>query len=94
MIYAANMDEDGFPSTTTGTPITRQVVRGSRQTEEAQVIPVCAKLEAEIAEHGRRRRRRCSWTDLGIAEQSGLDRLIQASYTLLGLISYLTCRRG
>ena len=30
--------------------------------------------------------------DLGV-EESGLDRLIQASYTLLGLISYLTCRR-
>ena len=56
--------------------------------EGAQVIPVCAKLEAEIAElEGDEKA--MFLEDLGIHE-SGLDRLIKASYTLLGLISYLT----
>ena len=54
----------------------------------AQVIPVCAKLEAEIAELPAEEKA-MFLEDLGIA-QSGLDRLIQASYTLLGLISFLT----
>ena len=56
--------------------------------EGAQVIPVCAKLEAEIAElEGEEKA--MFLEDLGVAE-SGLDRLVKASYTLLGLISYLT----
>jgi len=54
----------------------------------AQVIPVCAKLEAEIAELDAEEKK-MFLDDLGIAE-SGLDRLIKASYALLGLISYLT----
>ena len=54
----------------------------------AQVIPVCAKLEAEIAQlEGEEKQ--MFLDDLGIAE-SGLDRLVKASYALLGLISYLT----
>ena len=54
----------------------------------AQVIPVCAKLEAEIAELDGEEKK-MFLDDLGVAE-SGLDRLVKASYTLLGLISYLT----
>ena len=54
----------------------------------AQVIPVCAKLEAEIAELDAEEKK-MFLDDLGVAE-SGLDRLVKASYTLLGLISYLT----
>ena len=56
--------------------------------EGAQVIPVCAKLEAEIAElEGEEKA--MFLEDLGVHE-SGLDRLIRASYALLGLISFLT----
>ena len=52
------------------------------------MIPVCAKLESEIAElEGEEKA--MFLEDLGIHE-SGLDRLIKASYALLGLISYLT----
>ena len=54
----------------------------------AQVIPVCAKLEAEIAELPAEEKE-LFLEDLGVTE-SGLDRLIKASYALLGLISYLT----
>ena len=56
--------------------------------EGAQVIPVCAKLEAEIAELPPEEKQ-MFLDDLGVPE-SGLDRLVKASYTLLGLISYLT----
>ena len=56
--------------------------------EGAQVIPVCAKLEAEIAQL-EPEEKAMFLEELGIAE-SGLDRLIRASYTLLGLISFLT----
>ena len=56
--------------------------------EGAQVIPVCAQMEAEIAELDDADKK-AFLEDLGVSE-SGLDRLIKASYTLLGLISYLT----
>jgi ribosome-binding ATPase YchF (GTP1/OBG family) len=65
----------------------RQVEERAKQ-EGAQVIPVCAKLEAEIAELDAEEKK-MFLDDLGITE-SGLDRLVKASYTLLGLISYLT----
>ena len=86
VIYAANLDEEGITD--------YENVGYYKQVEEraaaegAQVIPVCAKLEAEIAElEGEEKA--MFLEDLGIAE-AGLDRLIKASYALLGLISYLT----
>ena len=86
VIYAANLDEDGFADYE-NVPYYQQVAQRAAA-EGAQVIPVCAKLEAEIAELDGEERA-MFLTDLGIAE-SGLDRLIKASYTLLGLISFLT----
>ena len=86
IIYAANLDEDGFADPH-GVEYYRQVEARSAA-EGAQVIPVCAKLEAEIAELPAEEKA-MFLEDLGIS-QSGLDRLIQASYTLLGLISFLT----
>ena len=86
VIYAANLDEDGFANPE-GTAYYQQVAQRA-QAENAQVIPVCAKLEAEIAElEGEEKA--MFLEDLGVSE-SGLDRLVKASYTLLGLISYLT----
>ncbi|MBP3520453.1 MAG: redox-regulated ATPase YchF, partial [Oscillospiraceae bacterium] len=86
VIYAANLDEDGFAAPEGVTYY--QQVRDLAAKEGAQVIPVCAKLEAEIAELPADEKA-MFLEDLGIAE-SGLDRLIKASYTLLGLISFLT----
>ena len=86
VIYAANLDEEGFADP--------QAVEYYKQVEEraasegAQVIPVCAKLEAEIAEL-EAEEKAMFLEELGVKE-SGLDRLVKASYTLLGLISYLT----
>ena len=86
VIYAANLDEDGFAHPA-GVGYYQQVADRAAA-EGAQVIPVCAKLEAEIAELPAEEKS-LFLDDLGIG-QSGLDRLIQASYTLLGLISFLT----
>lgn len=86
IIYAANLDETGFADPG-AIPYYRQVEELAAK-EGAQVVPVCAKLEAEIAELDGDDKR-MFLEDLGIAE-SGLDRLIKASYSLLGLISFLT----
>ena len=86
VIYAANLDEDGF-SDYENVDYYKRVEERARA-EGAQVIPVCAKLEAEIAElEGEEKA--MFLEDLGVHE-SGLDRLIRASYALLGLISFLT----
>lgn len=87
VIYAANLDEDGF-SNYAANPYYQKISQQAEM-ENARVIPVCAKLEAEIAELDGEERV-LFLADLGVTE-SGLDRLIRASYTLLGLISYLTC---
>ena len=86
IIYAANLDEDGFADCHSNAYY--QIVEDLAAKEGAQVIPVCAKLEAEIAELDADEKK-IFLDDLGIAE-SGLDRLIKASYALLGLISFLT----
>ena len=57
--------------------------------EGSQCLPICAKLEADIAELDDPDEKAMFMEELGVNE-SGLDRLIKASYTLLGLISYLT----
>ena len=86
IIYAANLDEDGFADYASN-PYYHQVAELAAK-EGAQVIPVCAKLEAEIAELDGDEKK-MFLEELGIPE-SGLDRLIRASYALLGLISFLT----
>ena len=86
IIYAANLDEDGFADCKSNAYY--KIVEDLAAKEGAQVIPVCAKLEAEIAEL-EPEEKKMFLDDLGIAE-SGLDRLIKASYALLGLISFLT----
>ena len=86
VIFAANMDEEGFKHHD-GNPYYQAVVQAA-QTEEAQVIPICANVEADIAAMDPEDRA-LFLADLGV-EQSGLDRLIQCSYELLGLISFLT----
>ena len=86
IIYAANLDEEGFADCQSNPYY--KIVEELAAKEEAQVLPVCAKLEAEIAElEGEEKA--MFLEDLGVSE-SGLDRLIKASYALLGLISFLT----
>ena len=86
IIYAANLDEDGFADYENN-PYYQKVAEIAAG-EGAQVLPVCAKMEAEIAELDPEDKK-LFLDELGVAE-SGLDRLIKASYALLGLISFLT----
>ena len=86
VIYAANMDEEGFAHQADN-PYLKQVEELAAA-EGSQVLPICAKLEQDIAElEGEEKQ--MFLEELGIAE-SGLDRLIKCSYALLGLISFLT----
>ncbi len=86
IIYAANMDETGVADYESNPYF--QTVSAIAAKENAQVLPVCAKMEAEIAELDGEEKQ-MFLDDMGMSE-SGLDRLIKASYTLLGLISFLT----
>ena len=86
IIYAANMDEEGFADQSAN-PYFNLVAELAKK-EGAQVLPICAKLEQDIAELDDEERA-MFLEELGI-EKSGLDRLIQCSYELLGLISFLT----
>ena len=86
IIYAANTDEDGFTNLD-GNQYYQQV-KDLAEKEGAQVLPICAKLEQDIAElEGEEKQ--MFLEELGV-EESGLDRLIKCSYALLGLISFLT----
>ncbi|MDY3986137.1 redox-regulated ATPase YchF [Dysosmobacter sp.] len=86
IIYAANTDEDGFTNLE-GNQYYQQV-KDLAEKEGAQVLPICAKLEQDIAElEGEEKQ--MFLEELGVQE-SGLDRLIKCSYALLGLISFLT----
>ena len=87
VIYAANMDEDGFASGPEANAFYQSVAEHAAA-EGAGVLPICAKTEQEIAQLDKEERG-MFLEELGISE-SGLDRLVRASYALLGLISYLT----
>lgn len=87
VIYACNMSEDDF-SNGIETNARFAAVQQIAAAEGAETLPICASMEAEIStlvpeEKG------LFLADLGL-EHSGLDRLIQKCYKLLGLISYLT----
>ncbi len=86
IIYAANTDEDGFANLE-GNQYYQQVKQLAER-EGAQVLPICARMEQEIAELDGEDRQ-MFLEELGVTE-SGLDRLIKCSYSLLGLISFLT----
>ena len=87
VIYACNMSEDDFAGGIDENA-NYNAVKEIAEKEKAEILPICAAMEAEIS----------SLTDeekimfleeLGL-ERSGLDRMIQKCYALLGLISYLT----
>ncbi len=87
VIYACNMSEADFVSGIDTNENYKAVIAIAEE-EGAQVLPICAGLEAEISSLSKEDKE-MFLTDLGI-ESSGLDLLIQRSYDLLGLISYLT----
>lgn len=87
VIYAANISEDDIGSDLSQNAA-YQNLRKHAESEGAAIMTICASIEAEIAELAPGEKKEFL-TGLGIAE-SGLDRLIRASYSLLGLISFLT----
>lgn len=87
VIYAANISEDDIAFDINDNEFYKSVCEIAKA-EKSEVIPVCAGIEAEIAEL-EAEEKEMFLEELGIKE-SGLDRLIKASYSLLGLISYLT----
>ena len=87
VIYVANINEDEI-----GTDLSKNkyysALKAIADEEHSGIISICAGLEAEISElEGEEKKQFLH--DLGI-EQSGLDSLVSACYSLLGLISFLT----
>ena len=86
-IYAANVAEDDLADDGASNPHVAKV-RELAKEEGAEVFVICAQIEQEISELDDDEKK-MFLEDLGISS-SGLDKLIAASYRILGLISYLT----
>jgi len=87
VIYAANMDEDGVADYQNNDYF--KTVAAIAEAEDSQVLPICAKMEEEMTGLDEEDKQ-LFLEELGL-EESGLDRMIKCSYSLLGLISFLTC---
>ena len=86
-IYVANLAENEINEPENNRHY--MAVQALAQEEGSQLLPICAKLEADIAELDDPDEKAMFMEELGVNE-SGLDRLIKSSYALLGLISFLT----
>lgn len=86
VIYAANIAEADLQSGAPNEYVTALMRLAS--TEGTEVLPVCAKIEAEIAELPDAEKK--DFLEALGLQESGLERLIKTSYRLLGLISFFT----
>ena len=86
-IYVANLAENEINEPEDNRHY--MAVKELAEAEGSQLLPICAKLEADIAELDDPDEKAMFMEELGVTE-SGLDRLIKSSYALLGLISFLT----
>jgi GTP-binding protein YchF len=82
-MYIANVAEDGFDNN----PYLDEV-RGIAKAEGSEVVPICASIEAELAELDDTEKQEFL-SELGL-EEPGLDRVIRAGYKLLNLQTYFT----
>ncbi len=82
-LYVANVAEHGF----TGNPLLAQVEAHAKK-EGAPVVAICAALEAQIADMSDEDKK-LFLADMGM-DEPGLNRVIRAGYTLLGLQTYFT----
>lgn len=87
VIYAANVNEDDYANDGKDNEYVK-AVREIAAGENSEVFVICAKIEQEMAELDDEERK-IFLEEMGL-EESGLDKLIKASYRLLGLISFLT----
>jgi hypothetical protein len=86
VIYVANVDEASLQA---GTNAYVEQLRTAVADEKAQIVVICAAIEAQIAEMEDPEERALFLEEYGLTE-SGLSRLIRASYQLLNLITYFT----
>ncbi len=87
VIYACNMSDSDFADGIDNNAYfakVKEIAKG----ENSGVLPICAEMEAEMSDMDKEEKE-LFLSDMGL-EQSGLDRLINEGYNLLGLISYLT----
>ncbi len=82
-LYIANVDDDGFENNPH-----LDALREMAAAEGAEVVPVCAAIEAELAELEDDEKREFL-AEMGL-EEPGLDRVVRAGYRLLGLQTYFT----
>ena len=87
VIFAANVSEDDLADDGASNPYVAEVREHAKE-QHSEVFVICAQIEQEIAEL-EDDEKKMFLEDLGLSE-SGLEKLIKASYRLLGLISYLT----
>lgn len=85
VLYAANVGEQSLPD---GNDYVDEV-RAIAEEEQAEVVVISAEIESQIAEFDDVAERELFLEELGL-EQPGLERLIQAAYRLLGLITFFT----
>ncbi len=88
VIYACNMGENDFVDNGIESNSYYKTVKEIAAQEGAETFPICAEMEEEIAQLDPDEKE-IFLEDMGL-EKSGLDRLIKKSYSLLGLISFLT----
>ncbi|MEI6242033.1 MAG: redox-regulated ATPase YchF [Chlamydiota bacterium] len=86
VLYVANVQESDLPTLEENKFV--QAVTKYAENENSLVIPLCAKLESEIAQFDKAEAKEFLNT-LGLKE-SGLDKLIRAAFSLLDLVTYLT----
>lgn len=87
VIYAANLCEKDFSGDLAAHPHYQTVCKIAAE-EHAAVLPICAKIEAEISDL-EDEEKELFLSEMGL-EEFGLNRIIREGYSLLGLISYLT----
>ena len=85
-IYAANVDEETLAAPDENPHV--KTVKEHAAQENAEVVVICAKLEAELVALEEDERREFL-ADVGVTS-SGVDKLIKSAYKMLGLMSYLT----
>src|SRR5829696_295236 len=85
-IYAANVDEESLADPDSNPHV--QAVKKHAEAEKADVVVICAKLEAELVALDAEERR--EYLQSHGVESSGVDELIKAAYHMLGLMSFLT----
>jgi len=88
IIYVANVSEEDVANDAMDNELVN-AVREFAKTENSEVVVISAQIEQEISELDEEEEKQEFLEAMGIKE-SGVDRLIRASYSLLGLMSFLT----